>query len=192
MSKLSIHYNRNRFSKAENEQIKHALEFAIAAHGDQKRVAGDPYMTHPIAVAETVADWGLQSEVVVTALLHDVVEDTDVTLKQIEEEFGSKVAELVDGVTKLRLSSSPRPQLDSARLEHNTENIRKLLLAATKDFRVMLIKLADRLHNMRTLYALPDDKRLRIAWESLRVYAPLADRLGMGQLKGELEIGRAH
>ncbi|HEX3081810.1 MAG TPA: HD domain-containing protein, partial [Candidatus Saccharimonadia bacterium] len=193
MSNFVIHYNKKHFSKAENELIDRALEYAVKAHEGQKRMSGEPYVVHPIAVAEIVAEWGMQCEVIVAALLHDVVEDTGITLKTLEKDFGHKVAELVDGLTKLRLSASPRPPLDSARFRHNTENMRKLLLAGTKDFRVMLIKLADRLHNMRTLDALPDDKRLRIAWESLEIFAPLADRMGMGQLKGELEdLGFSH
>lgn len=193
MNKFSIQYDRKRFTKAENELIAQALEFAVQAHADQKRATGDPFVIHPIAVAEIVADWGLGSEVVVAALLHDVIEDTPTTAKQLEQIFGPKVTELVSGLTKLELKAPARPDPDSARQEHNNENLRKLLLAATKDFRVMLIKLADRLHNMRTLDALSDEKRARIAWESLVVYAPLADRLGMGQLKGELEdLGFAH
>ncbi len=187
MNKLRIQYDDSRFEPAENDLIGRALKYAVSSHGDQKRASGGPFVAHPIAVAEIVAQWGLDSEAVAAALLHDVVEDTEVTAEQIEKEFGSKVAELVSGVTKLRLSSSPRPALDSARLDANNENLRRLLLATTKDFRVILIKLADRLHNTRTLGALPEEKRTRIAWESLQVYAPLADRLGMGQLKGELE-----
>lgn len=187
MNKLRMQYDAKRFNADENDLIARALKFAIAAHADQKRATGDPYVIHPIAVAEIVANWGLDSEVVAAALLHDVVEDTPVTLAELHEAFGPKVAELVNGLTKLKLSSSPRPAADSLRVEHNNENLRKLLLAVTKDFRVILIKLADRLHNMRTLSALSDEKRSRIAWESLQVFAPLADRLGMGQLKGELE-----
>lgn len=187
MNKLSIHYDSKRFDAAENGLIDRALSRAIMAHGEQLRASGGPYVDHPIAVAEIVASWGLDSEVIAAALLHDVVEDTPVTSDELEKEFGPKVAELVAGVTKLKLSTSPRPAADSLRLELNNENLRKLLLATTKDFRVILIKLADRLHNMRTLGALPEDKRLRIAWECLQVFAPLADRLGMGQLKGELE-----
>jgi len=187
MNKLRIQYDASRFEPAENDLIGRALTFAVNSHGDQKRASGGPFVSHPIAVAEIVAEWGLDSEAIAAALLHDVVEDTEVTLEQIEKEFGVKVAELVSGVTKLRLSSSPRPALDSARLDLNNENLRRLLLATTKDFRVILLKLADRLHNTRTLGALEKEKRTRIAWESLQVYAPLADRLGMGQLKGELE-----
>ncbi len=187
MNKLSIQYDSKRFNKAENALIEKALDFAIRAHGDQFRASGGPYVDHPIAVAEIVADWGMDCEAVQAALLHDVVEDTPVTLEELTKEFGSTVSELVQGLTKLKLSATPRLPADSTRQELNNENLRKLLLATTKDFRVILIKLADRLHNMRTLGALPEDKRLRIARESLEVFAPLADRLGMGQLKCELE-----
>ena len=187
MSKLRIQYDASRFQPGENDLIDRAFRFAVNAHGDQKRASGVSYMVHPVAVAEIVARWGLDSDAIAAGLLHDVVEDTEVTEQDIIKEFGPKIAELVTGLTKLKLSTSPRPAPDSARLEHNNENLRRLLLATTKDFRVILIKLADRLHNMRTLGALPEEKRERIARESLEVFAPLADRLGMGQLKGELE-----
>jgi len=187
MNKISIQYEQNRYSRDQIAGIERALEYAVGAHTEQQRASGEPFVIHPIAVAELVASWGLDFEAVMAALLHDVVEDTEVTLDELTAEFGSKVAELVDGVTKLRLSQSPRPAADSIRLEVSNENLRKLLLATTKDYRVMLIKLADRLHNMRTLGYLPPDKRAVIARESLEIYAPLADRLGMGQLKGELE-----
>lgn len=187
MNKLRFKYDTSRFGPAANELISRSLEYATRAHGEQQRASGVPYMVHPIAVAEIIAKWGLDSDAIAAALLHDVVEDTEVVEKDIVDEFGLKIAELVTGLTKLKLSTSPRPDPDSARLEHNNENLRRLLLATTKDFRVILIKLADRLHNMRTLSALPEEKRERIARESLEVFAPLADRLGMGQLKGELE-----
>ncbi|HUD11256.1 MAG TPA: RelA/SpoT family protein, partial [Candidatus Saccharimonadia bacterium] len=187
MTKISIQYSKEQYLQKQNELIDQAVAFAIQAHGDQVRASGQPYIIHPIAVAETVASWGLDYEAVIAALLHDVVEDTDVTLEGVAELFGPKVAELVDGVTKLRLSTSPRPAADSARQAANNENLGKLLLATTRDYRVIPIKLADRLHNMRTLGYLSPERRARIARESLEVYAPLADRLGMGQLKGELE-----
>jgi GTP pyrophosphokinase len=193
MNNLSIQYDKSRFGKAENATIERALAFAVKVHGDQKRATGEPYVIHPIAVAQIVAQWGLDSEAITAALLHDVVEDTTVSTEELKAEFGAKVAELVEGLTKLKLSASPRPEADSTRADLNNENLRKLLLATTKDFRVILIKLADRLHNMRTLGALSEDKRARIARESLEVFAPLADRLGMGQLKGELEdLGFRH
>jgi guanosine-3',5'-bis(diphosphate) 3'-pyrophosphohydrolase len=187
MNKLSVQYEHQRYTEEQNRAITEALDYAVRAHGEQKRASGEPYIIHPIAVAETVAQWGLDHEAVMAALLHDVVEDTEITLDELSEQFGKKVGELVDGVTKLRLSHSPRPAADSARLEASNENLRKLLLAIAKDYRVILIKLADRLHNLRTLGFLSPERRTQIARESLEVYAPLADRLGMGQLKGELE-----
>jgi guanosine-3',5'-bis(diphosphate) 3'-pyrophosphohydrolase len=187
MSKYSVHFDRQGYTPEQQAVIAAALELAFEAHEGQKRASGEPYVTHPIAVANTVAGWGLDAEAVMAALLHDVVEDTGTPLERLGREFGPKVSELVDGLTKLRLSATPRPSSDSPRLEASNENLRKLLLASTKDYRVMLIKLADRLHNMRTLKHLPPEKRVRIARESLDIYAPIADRFGMGQLKGELE-----
>jgi RelA/SpoT family (p)ppGpp synthetase len=187
MTNISVQYDKEKYQQKQNDLIEEAVRFAQSAHGEQTRASGEPYIIHPLAVAETVAAWGLDHEAVIAAILHDVVEDTDVSLEMVSERFGSKVAELVDGVTKLRLSTSPRPSADSTRQAANNENLGKLLLATTRDYRVIPIKLADRLHNMRTLGFLAPERRLRIARESLEVYAPLADRLGMGQLKGELE-----
>jgi guanosine-3',5'-bis(diphosphate) 3'-pyrophosphohydrolase len=187
MTNISVQYDRDRYTPKQNKLIEDAVKFAQNAHGEQLRASGQPYIIHPVAVAETVAKWGLDYESVIAAILHDVVEDTDVILEDVSERFGLKVAELVDGVTKLRLSSSPRADAGSTRQAINNENLGKLLLATTRDYRVIPIKLADRLHNMRTLGYLAPERRLRIARESLEVYAPLADRLGMGQLKGELE-----
>ena len=187
MNKLLFQYSHERFSEAQQAEIARAMDYAAAAHNGQLRASGEPYVTHPVAVAETVAAWGLDHEAVIAALLHDVVEDTHITLGEVAGEFGDKVAELVDGVTKLRLSSTPRPSMDSARLAASNENLRKLLLASSKDLRVIMIKLADRLHNMRTLGYLPAEKRMRVARESLAIFGPIADRLGMGQLKGEIE-----
>ena len=186
MNNYSIRYDTSKFTESQKQLIESALAYAVSTHGEQQRASGEPYIIHPIAVAETAASWGMDQEAIAAALLHDVVEDTDATLEDVSERFGSKVAELVDGVTKLRLSSSPRPPADSLRLAASNENLRKLLLATARDYRVILIKLADRLHNMRTLGFLPPESRKRIARESIEIYAPLADRLGMGQLKGEL------
>lgn len=188
MNKISIQYDGARFTPEQREGIKNALEYAAIAHEGQKRRSGDPYVSHPIAVAETVADWGLDHETIMAALLHDVVEDTPCTVSEIEALFGGNVAQLVDGVTKLAAIEAMAGAVgDNARLESTNENLRKLLLATAKDFRVILIKLADRLHNLRTLSHLRPEQRLRIARESLDVFAPLADRLGMGQLKCEIE-----
>ncbi len=187
MNKMFVRYDRNRFSDSQNQLIDEALEFAVRAHEGQVRATGQPYVIHPIAVAEIVADWGLDHEAVMAGLLHDVVEDTPVTAAELKKRFGAKVGELVEGVTKLRLSATPRPAVDSPRSVASNENLRKLLLASTKDYRVLVIKLADRLHNMRTLAALDPDRRVRIGRESLEIYGPLADRLGMGRVKTEIE-----
>lgn len=187
MNTFVVQYNEERYSQRDNELIARALAYAVEAHGDQQRASGEPFVIHPIAVAEIVAGWGMDAQAVAAALLHDVVEDTDTTLQDVEQHFGSKVMELVDGVTKLRLSASPRLDPDSPRRDASSENLRKLLLASTKDIRVLLLKLADRLHNLRTLEHLPEAKRRLIARESLEVFAPLADRLGIGVVKGEME-----
>lgn len=185
MSTLRIQYDTDRFSEAQNEVINRAFEFGQLAHGEQRRASGEPFFMHPVAVAEIVAGWGLDHEAVAAALLHDVVEDTTVTAAELEQNFGAVIAELVDGVTKLRLSAHPRLSDDSR--PASSENLRKLLLASTKDARVLLLKLADRLHNLRTLEHLPVTKQRLIARESLEVFAPIADRLGMGLVKGEME-----
>jgi GTP pyrophosphokinase len=187
LNKISFQYNKERFSDEENALINKAFEFAVHAHGDQQRDSGDPYIIHPISVAERVADWGLDYRSVQAALLHDVVEDTDVSLKEIERAFDNKVAELVDGVTKLNMSSMPNLSPNSTRAEVSIENLRKLLLASSNDPRVLMIKLADRLHNLSTLQFVSPERQHRIARESLEVFAPLADRLGMGRVKGEIE-----
>lgn len=172
-------------SPAEQEILQQAYIFAIQAHSGQVRKSGEEFVSHPIAVAQILSDWRMDLNTLVAGLLHDTVEDTEVTLPQIQEKFGEKVAELVDGVTKLS-GIDPVPS-DSVRHEVSTENIRKLLLAMTKDIRVIIIKLADRLHNLTTLKYLTPDKQKQIAEESLEVYAPLADRLGMGEVKTRIE-----
>lgn len=185
LSTLRIQYDEQRFTKAQNGLITKAFWCGIEAHGGQTRASGEPFFIHPVAVAEIVAGWGLDHETIAAALLHDVVEDTDVTATELERDFGPIVAGLVEGVTKLRLSAHPR--LSDESRPASSENLRKLLLASTKDVRVLLLKLADRLHNMRTLEYLPAPKQRLIARESLEVFAPLADRLGMGVVKGEME-----
>ena len=188
MNNLAFNYAQEHYTSDQQAQIEQALTFAAEAHSLQKRRSGEPYIIHPIAVAETVTEWGLDYETVMAALLHDVVEDTPVTIADIAAAFGTDVARLVDGVTKLAaIEAMAGPAVDSARLEASNENLRKLLLATASDFRVILIKLADRLHNLRTLEHMRPERRVQIARESLDVFAPLADRLGMGQLKCELE-----
>jgi GTP pyrophosphokinase len=172
---------REHYPQADLEPIGRAYRFAAEAHLGQKRASGEPFITHPIACAQILAELGIDPVAVQAALLHDVPEDTDFALADIEERFGPDVARLVDGVTKLsRLSTHSHE-------EHQAENIRKMFLAMAEDVRVVLIKLADRLHNMRTLAALPAEKRLRIARQTSEIYAPLAERLGIWQIKWELE-----
>jgi len=161
--------------------IQRAIDFAVEAHGDQRRASGEPYVTHPIAAAHILVDLDLDPTAIQAALLHDVPEDTEYDLPDIEERFGAEVAQLVDGVTKLSKFSTLSHEQQQA------ENIRKMFLAMADDIRVVLIKLADRLHNMRTLAALPPEKQQRIARQTLEIYAPLAERLGIWQVKWELE-----
>jgi len=168
--------------KADVELITKAYDFAARAHQGQTRDNGDPYFTHPVEVANILTGFRVDSNSIVTALLHDVVEDTPVTLADVEKGFGRDVARLVDGVTKLT-----RLELQSDRSKQ-AENFRKLVLAMSEDIRVLLVKLADRLHNMRTLRCVRDEqRRRRIAAETLEIYAPLAERIGMDQVKTELE-----
>ena len=166
---------------ADLDLIGRAFDLAVEAHEGQRRASGEPYVTHPIAAAQIVADLGIEASAVAAALLHDVPEDTEYSLVDIEERFGPEVARLVDGVTKLSKFSTHTHE------EQQAENIRKMFLAMADDIRVVLIKLADRLHNMRTLGALPVEKQLRIARQTMEIYAPLAERLGIWQIKWELE-----
>ncbi len=161
--------------------VGEAFDLAVTAHEGQRRATGEPYVTHPIASAQILAELGIDTIAIQAALLHDVPEDTEFSLTDVEEKFGSEVAQLVDGVTKLSKFSTHSHEQQQA------ENIRKMLLAMAQDIRVVLIKLADRLHNMRTLYGLPSDKQLRIARQTMEIYAPLAERLGIWQMKWELE-----
>src|SRR6202161_2813357 len=158
-----------------------AARVALSAHDGQFRRSGEPYITHPIAVATIVAELGLDDQTVAAALLHDAVEDTGLTLESIEETFGEGVARVVDGVTKL-----DRLQFNSKEAQQ-AATIRKMLVAMADDWRVLLIKLADRLHNMRTLAVMPEWKQRRTAQETLDVYAPLAHRLGIQEVKWQLE-----
>lgn len=160
--------------------VARAYEFAKKAHAVQKRKNGEPYFNHVLAAAENVASWKLDEQSVAAALLHDTVEDTERTLDDVKKEFGEEIAFLVDGVTKIG-------KVKYRGVETQVENLRKMLLALSQDIRVILIKLADRLHNMQTLAHLPPQKQKRIALETMEIYAPLAYRLGMQKLSGELE-----
>jgi RelA/SpoT family (p)ppGpp synthetase len=163
------------------ETIMRAYEFGAAAHDGQTRKTGEPYITHPVAVAQSLAEMHLDSEAIMAAILHDTVEDTEASITDIEENFGEEVALLVDGVSKL-----DQIQFRS-RAEAQAESFRKMMLAMIGDIRVILVKLADRLHNMKTLGAMPGSKRKRIARETLDIYAPIANRLGINRFKVELE-----
>ena len=169
--------------------IEKAYRVASEAHKDQRRKSGEPYIIHPLHVAIILADLEMDKETIVAGLLHDVVEDTVMTEEQIAQEFGAEVAQLVDGVTKLAnipLSSGSGSESD-ARLEMQAENLRKMFLAMAKDIRVIIIKLADRLHNMRTLKYQKPESQQRIAKETLEVYSPIAQRLGISKIKVELD-----
>ncbi|TMC61801.1 MAG: bifunctional (p)ppGpp synthetase/guanosine-3',5'-bis(diphosphate) 3'-pyrophosphohydrolase [Chloroflexi bacterium] len=169
------------YPQADLAPVNQALDLATQAHEGQRRASGEPYVTHPIASAQILADLGIDPVAIEAALLHDVPEDTEYNLSDIEERFGGEVARLVDGVTKLSRFSTHTHEQQQA------ENIRKMFLAMAEDIRVVLIKLADRLHNMRTLAPLPIEKQQRIARQTMEIYAPLAERLGIWQMKWELE-----
>ena len=178
------------------KRIEDAAYFAITAHRGQTRSSGEDYVNHTFAVAAIVHELGLDSDVVIAALLHDTVEDTNVTLSQIEKNFGSDVARLVDGVTKMEViqefgdrhdDDSSQPISKSDRQDIKAESLRKMMLAMVDDVRVVLIKLCDRLHNMRTLDAVSEEKQKRVATETIEIFSPLANRLGVWQVKWELE-----
>lgn len=176
------------FSEANVELIERALRLAIAAHEGEQRRSGEPYVFHPIETATILTEIRLDAETVVGALLHDVVEDSGISLETIQEQFGQRVATLVDGVTKLsRLPWTGDDEPPAREREAQAESLRKMFLAMADDIGVVLIKLADRLHNMRTLQHMPPDKQIKIAQQTLEIYAPLANRLGIWQLKTELE-----
>tara|TARA_B100000700_G_scaffold326045_1_gene436459 strand:- start:11953 stop:13695 length:1743 start_codon:yes stop_codon:yes gene_type:complete len=162
--------------------LSKAYNFALNAHKNQKRDAGEPYIIHPIAVADILTELKLDSATITTGLLHDTIEDTKVTYDSVKKEFGQEVADLVEGVTKI--SALEEQAVDNSK----AENLRKLILATSKDIRVLLVKLADRLHNMRTIETARDEnKRIRKAKETMEIYAPLADRMGMNRIRDELE-----
>src|SRR6188472_146513 len=166
---------------ADVELLRKAYVFSAFEHRGQVRHSGEPYLIHPLAVADFLADMKLDAVAIAAGLLHDVVEDTLTTIERIRELFGPEVAHVVEGVTKI--SAIPFQSSE----ERQAENFRKMLLAMVDDIRVILVKLADRLHNMRTLHHLPEERRIKIAQETLDIYAPIANRLGMSKVKNELE-----
>ncbi len=171
--------NYNKFLNPET--LSKAYDFALKAHEKQKRDEGSPYIIHPIAVANILTELKLDSATIATGLLHDTIEDTHATYNTIEAEFGKEVADLVDGVTKISVFEN------QAISNSKAENFRKLILATSKDIRVLLVKLADRLHNMRTIKVVNKEKQIRKAKETMEIYAPLADRMGMHRIRDELE-----
>lgn len=167
-------------------ELTHAIDVATTAHAGQKRKSGQPYIIHPLAVAHILIEWEMDIDSVLAGVLHDTVEDTELTLQQIETLFGADVAFLVDGVTKVSRARSGMRDLESY-LPATKDNLTKLMIAVGQDVRVLIIKLADRLHNMRTLDHMPRDKQKKIARETMEVFAPLADRLNMGRTRVQLE-----
>ncbi|MBQ7369053.1 MAG: bifunctional (p)ppGpp synthetase/guanosine-3',5'-bis(diphosphate) 3'-pyrophosphohydrolase [Clostridia bacterium] len=181
MEQTTLSKIKENYTQAESEKLYKAFEFAQTAHAGQKRASGEPYFIHPCAVANILIDLGLDEATVAAALLHDVIEDTPVTAEEIETAFGKEVLALVDGVTKLEKI------VFKSQEDADAENFRKIFVAMAKDVRVIIIKLADRLHNMRSLNFLSHERQQRMASETLDIYAPLAGRLGISQIKCELE-----
>ncbi len=172
----------HKFSSQEKALISKALDFATRAHGEQKRKSGEPFISHPISAAIILGRIFPDTATIAATILHDITEDTETSHQTIQKEFGDEIAVLVDGVTKLG-----KVRLRNSKDQYYVENLRKMFIATSQDVRVMLIKLADRLHNMRTIGFLPEDKQKKIASETLEMYAPIAGRLGIGAWKDELE-----
>src|ERR1051326_3100881 len=171
-----------RYHKGDDlDLLRRAYLFSAMVHKGQVRKSGEPYLAHPMEVANILAEMRLDIGCIVTGFLHDVVEDTTATVEEIEQRFGKEIAHLVDGLTKISQIGY------ASREESQAETVRKMLLAMVDDIRVVIVKLADRLHNMRTLDYLPAEKRKRKSEETLDIYAPIAHRLGMGKIRGELE-----
>lgn len=181
LSKAAPHYEEDDLL-----ELELAIELASTAHKGQKRKSGEPYIIHPLSVAATLIDWGMDIDSVLSGVLHDTVEDTDVTLSHIENTFGKDVAFLVDGVTKVSKARAGMQDL-TAYLPQTTDNLSKLLIAVGQDVRVIIIKLADRLHNLQTLQHMSPEKQKKISRESLDVFAPMADRIGMGRVRMQIE-----
>jgi GTP diphosphokinase / guanosine-3',5'-bis(diphosphate) 3'-diphosphatase len=163
------------------EQVMRAYEFGATAHSGQTRMSGDPFISHPLAVAQILADMHMDSQAIAAAILHDVIEDTETPISELDDQFGNEIATLVDGVSKLEQMHF------TSRAEAQAESFRKMMLAMIGDIRVILVKLADRLHNMKTMDSMPTDKQARIARETLEIYAPIANRLGINHMKVDLE-----
>ena len=181
-----LDFAKELYTEDEILELEHAIDFATTAHEGQKRKSGEPYIIHPLAVSAVLVEWAMDIDTIVAGVLHDTVEDTDVTLEQIESLFGRDVAFLVDGVTKVSQARANMRNLDSY-LPQTTDNLSKLLIAVSQDVRVIIIKLADRLHNLRTLQHMKPEKQRKIAKESLEVFGPIADQLGMGRVRMQIE-----
>lgn len=181
LEKAKLHYSEDQLL-----ELEHAIDVATDAHKGQKRKSGEAYITHPLAVAAILVEWEMDIDSVLAGVLHDTVEDTELALENVESLFGRDVAFLVDGVTKVSQARSGMRNLESY-LPATKDNLTKLMVAVGQDVRVLIIKLADRLHNMRTLEHMPRDKQKKIARETMEVFAPLADRLNMGRARVQLE-----
>ena len=181
LEKARPHYEENQVL-----DLEHAIDIATKAHDGQKRKSGEAYIVHPLSVAGTLIDWGMDIDSVIAGVLHDTIEDTETTLDQLETLFGKDAAFLVDGVTKVSQARAGMQDL-ATYLPQTKDNLSKLLIAVGQDVRVIIIKLADRLHNLQTLQHMPKDKQVKIARESLEVFGPMADRLGMGRVRMEIE-----
>lgn len=184
--KKLIDHAKQHYSSEQVKSLASAIDFATKAHEGQKRASGEPYITHPLIVADTLIEWGMDIDSVVAGVLHDTVEDANVELDELEKLFGKDVASLVDGATKVSKARSGMKDLSNY-LPQTKDNLSKLLIALGKDIRVLIMKLADRLHNLSTLQYLPKDKQIKVARESLEVFGPMADRLGMGQVRMQIE-----
>ena len=181
LNSASPHYDEEQLL-----ELDHAIDFATSAHEGQTRKSGEPYIIHPLHVASILIDWGMDIDSVLAGVLHDTVEDTEANLAQIESLFGRDVAFLVDGVTKVSQARAGMRDISSY-LPQTRDNLSKLLIAIGADVRVVIIKLADRLHNLQTLQYMPAAKQQKIAQESLQVFAPMADRIGMGRVRMQIE-----
>ena len=181
-----LEHARPFYEEDELLELEHAIDVATKAHAGQKRKSGEPYIIHPMAVGATLIDWGMDIDTVLAGILHDTVEDTDLSLEKLESLFGKDVSFLVDGVTKVSKARAGMQDL-AEYLPQTKDNLSKLLIAIGQDVRVIIIKLADRLHNLQTLQHMPRDKQVKIARESLEVFGPMADRLGMGRVRMQIE-----
>jgi GTP pyrophosphokinase len=181
-----ISYAKSHYDETEVSSFEAAVDFATKAHANQKRASGEKFITHPMAVAGTLMNWGMDIDSVIAGVMHDVIEDTDIDITQIKDLFGDNIAFLIDGVTKVSQARAGMRNLDDYS-QQTKDNLSKLLIAVGQDIRVIIIKLADRLHNLMTLQYLPKDRQVKIARESLEVFGPIADRLGMGRVRMEIE-----